>query len=64
VPYHILLGTLLIWNRKKDASAVLLVLGGVMLSLVLGALGGLIPFAFLTRRPVLPPVPYPPYMQR
>jgi TIR domain len=64
VPYHILLGTLLIWNRKKDASAVLLVLGGVMLSLVLGALGGLIPFAFLSRRPVLPPVPYSPYMQR
>jgi hypothetical protein len=52
VPYHILLGALLIWHRKKDAPNVLLVLGGVVLSVIGGALLGLIPLTFLTARPV------------
>jgi hypothetical protein len=55
VPYHILLGTLLIWHRKKDAPNVLLVLAGVVLSVIAGAIGGLIPLAFLTCRPVQKP---------
>jgi len=52
VPYNILLGTLLIWHRKKDAPNLLLVLAGVMLSAIAGAIGGLIPLAFLSSRPV------------
>jgi hypothetical protein len=55
VPYNILLGTLLIWHRKKDAPNLLLVLAGVILSLVASALGGLIPLAFLGSRPVEKP---------
>jgi len=50
IPYHILIGTLLIWNRKKDGANVVLLLGGIVLSIPAGALGGMIPFAFLTRR--------------
>jgi len=50
VPYNILLGTLLIWHRKKDAPNLLLVLGGVVLSVISGAIGGLIPLAFLNCR--------------
>ncbi len=50
IPYHILLGTLLLWNRNKDAPNLLLAITGVVLSVFLGALGGLIPLAFLTRR--------------
>jgi hypothetical protein len=50
IPYHIAIGTLLIWHRKKDAANLLLVLAGVVLSTALGAVGGLIPFAFLTCR--------------
>jgi hypothetical protein len=50
IPYHILLGTLLLWHRNKDAPNLLLTIGGVVLSVFLGALGGLIPLAFLTRR--------------
>jgi len=53
VPYNILLGTLLIWHRKKDAPNLLLVLGGVVLSVIGGAILGLIPLAFLSSRPVL-----------
>jgi hypothetical protein len=55
VPYNILLGTLLIWHRKKDVPNLLLVLAGVFLSAVAGALGGLIPLAFLSNRPVEKP---------
>jgi|SoiMethySBSTD1v2_1073268.scaffolds.fasta_scaffold194350_3 TIR domain-containing protein len=55
VPYNILLGTLLIWHRKKDAPNLLLVLAGVMLSAIAGAIGGLIPLAFLSSRPVEKP---------
>jgi uncharacterized membrane protein YeaQ/YmgE (transglycosylase-associated protein family) len=53
VPYNILLGTLLIWHRKKDAPNLLLVLAGALLSAVSGAIGGLIPLAYLSSRPVL-----------
>jgi hypothetical protein len=55
VPLNILLGTLLIWHRKKDAPNLLLVLAGVLLSALAGALGGLIPLAFLSNRPVEKP---------
>jgi hypothetical protein len=55
VPFNILLGTLLIWHRKKDAPNLLLVLAGVFLSAIAGALGGLIPLAFLSNRPVEKP---------
>jgi len=55
IPYHIALGTLLIWRRKKDAPNLLLVLGGVVLSVFSGAIGGLIPLAFLSCRPVEKP---------
>jgi hypothetical protein len=55
VPFNILLGTLLIWHRKKDAANLLLVLAGVILSAIAGALGGLIPLAFLSNRPVEKP---------
>jgi TIR domain len=55
VPLNILLGTLLIWHRKKDAPNLLLVLAGAILSAIGGALGGLIPLAFLSNRPVEKP---------
>src|SRR5262249_3910200 len=55
VPFNILLGTLLIWHRKKDAPNLLLVLAGALLSAIAGALGGLIPLAFLSNRPVEKP---------
>ena len=55
VPYNIVLGTLLIWHRKKDAPNLLLVLAGALLSTVSGAIGGLIPLAFLSNRPVMKP---------
>ena len=55
VPLNILLGTLLIWHRKKDAPNLLLVLAGAILSAIAGALGGLIPLAFLSNRPVEKP---------
>jgi hypothetical protein len=50
IPYHIILGILLLWNRPKGAVNILLALGGVALSVLLGALGGLIPLAALTTR--------------
>ena len=53
IPYHIALGILLLWHRAKSASNVMLVLISVVLSVALGALGGLIPLAFLSRRPVV-----------
>jgi TIR domain-containing protein len=55
VPFNILLGILLIWHRKKDAVSLLLVLAGAILSSILGALGGLIPLAFLSNRPLEKP---------
>jgi len=64
IPYHILIGTLLVWNRQKNGLNIMLLLGGIVLSIILGALGGMIPFAVLTTRPVVPPMPYAPYLQR
>jgi TIR domain len=55
VPLNILLGTLLIRHRKKNAPNLLLVLAGAILSAIGGALGGLIPLAFLSNRPVEKP---------
>jgi len=53
VPYNILLGTLLIWHRQKDAPNLLLALAGAVLSTVSGAIGGLIPLAYLSTRPLM-----------
>ncbi len=53
IPYHITLGILLLWNRPKDVANILLFLAGVVLSVLLAALGGLIPLAVLTTRPIL-----------
>jgi hypothetical protein len=50
IPYNMLLGGLLLWHREKDAGNVLLAIAGVVLAVILGALGGLIPLAFLSRR--------------
>jgi Mn2+/Fe2+ NRAMP family transporter len=50
IPYHIILGILLLWNRPKGAANILLALAGVVLSVLLGALGGLVPLAVLTTR--------------
>ena len=42
----------LLWRRDKDPLSLALIVLGVALSFVLGAMGGLIPLAFLTTRPV------------
>ena len=54
IPYHLALAVLLIWHRAKDASGIMLVLASIVLSVLLGGLGGLIPLAILSRRPVMP----------
>jgi len=64
VPYQVLLGILLIWNRKKDGGNIMLLLGGIVLSVFTGALGGLIPFAFLTHRPAFSSAPASAYARR
>jgi TIR domain len=53
IPYHLALAVLLLWHRAKDASSIVLVLAAIVLSVLLGGLGGLIPLAMLSRRPVL-----------
>jgi len=53
IPGHVLIGILLLWSRPKDAANILLLSAGIMLSPLFGALGGLIPFAVLTTRPLL-----------
>jgi hypothetical protein len=53
IPYHLALAVLLLWHRAKDASGIMLALAGIVLSVLLGSLGGLIPLAFLSRRPVI-----------
>ena len=53
IPYHVALGVLLLWHRDKSASNLVLVLLSVMLSIALGGFGGLIPLAFLSRRPIV-----------
>jgi hypothetical protein len=52
IPYHIVLAALLVWPRPKDAPNIMLVITGVAISSVFGALGGLIPLAVLTTRPL------------
>ncbi len=52
IPYAIALATLLLWRRPKDARNVVLEVVGVALGAIFGALGGLIPLALLTKRPV------------
>ena len=54
IPYHLALAVLLLCHRAKDASSIMLVLASIVLSIVLGGLGGLIPLAILSRRPVMP----------
>jgi len=51
IPYHVILAVALLWSRRKSALNVLLAIVGVLLSALLGALGGLIPLAVLTTRP-------------
>jgi len=53
VIYHIVVGILLLAKRPKDAINILLVVAAIPLSMFLGALGGLIPLAYLTTRPTL-----------
>jgi hypothetical protein len=55
IPYHIVLATLLVWHRPKDAPNILLAFAGVAISTLLGALGGLIPLAVLSTRPSMKP---------
>jgi hypothetical protein len=63
IPYHLALGVLLLWHRDKSASSLMLVLLSVMLSVWSGGIGGLIPLAFLSRRPIVERIPaYPPRM--
>ncbi len=50
VSYHVVLGTMLLWNRPKNAINISLVVGGIVLS-ALAALAGLIALAMLTTRP-------------
>jgi hypothetical protein len=53
ISYHIALGVLLIWHRAKNASSVLLILANIVLAILVGGLGGLIPLAVLSRRPAI-----------
>jgi hypothetical protein len=53
IPYHVIIGIWLCWGRPKDAANILLLSAGILLSPFFGALGGLIPFAVLTTRPML-----------
>lgn len=53
IPYHVVLAVLLLWHRAKDASSIMLALAAIVLSVLLGGVGGLIPLAFLSRRPVM-----------
>ena len=47
----VVLGAMLLWNRPKNAVNILLVVGGLGLSALAGAVAGLIPLAVLTTRP-------------
>jgi hypothetical protein len=53
IPYNLALAVLLLWHRTKDASSIMLVLAAIVLSVLLGSLGGLIPLAMLSRRPAI-----------
>jgi hypothetical protein len=48
--YSVILTALIMWTREKNVGNVLIALAGVLISSVLGALGGLIPLAILTTR--------------
>jgi len=58
IPYCIALGVMLLWNRAKSAANVMLVLLAIILSIIAGGLGGLIPLAFMTRSPTVKPLPH------
>ena len=49
---HIALGVALLWPRGKTALNIFLVIAAVVMSFLVGALGGLIPLAVLTTRPL------------
>jgi len=51
--YIIVVAILLLWQRRKDAPNILLVIASVVLDSLVGAFGGLIPRAVLTTRPPL-----------
>ena len=51
--YHVPLAVLLLWHRAKDASSIMLALAAIVLSVLLGGVGGLIPLAILSRRPII-----------
>jgi hypothetical protein len=51
IPYHIVVAVALLWSRWKSVLNIFLALFAILLSTLLGALGGLIPLAVLTTRP-------------
>ena len=52
IPYHVVLAVALLWRRSKAVLNIFLALLAVLLSVALGPLGGLIPLAVLTTRPI------------
>ena len=50
--YHLALGVALLWSRGKTPLNIFLVIAAVLVSFLVGALGGLIPLAVLTTRPL------------
>jgi hypothetical protein len=51
IPYHIVLAVALLWTRWRSVLNIVLAILAILISLFLGALGGLIPLAVLTTRP-------------
>jgi hypothetical protein len=51
IAYDLVLAVALLWTRWRSAVNILLALVGLLLAVLLGALGGLIPLAVLTTRP-------------
>jgi CDP-diglyceride synthetase len=51
IPYVVLIGAALVYYRAKDIINIVLVLAGILLAIFFGALGGLIPMAYLVTRP-------------
>jgi hypothetical protein len=52
IPYQLIIGVLLIWKRKKEPLNFILVIASVLLSTLMGSIGGLIPLAILSMRHV------------
>jgi len=52
IPYQLLIGVLLIRKRKKEPLNFILVIASVLLSTLLGSIGGLVPLAILSMRQV------------